>query len=109
MAYQEYQVFGRPIPIDFGAKGVEEVLQNVHTYLCTTRFSVVLDRAMGIDASLVDRPINKAKAILSSDIFMNLSRHEPRAKVTSITFAGDGLDGVLVTIVKGRVNLDGFE
>jgi phage baseplate assembly protein W len=109
MAYQEYQVFGRPSSIDFGARGVDEVLQNVRTYLCTPRFSVVLDRAMGIDASLVDRPINKAQAILSSDIFMNLSRHEPRAKVLSIDFSGDGLDGTLVPVVKVRVNLSGFE
>ena len=108
MAYQEYQVFGRPSPIDFGAKGVEEVLQNVRTYLCTTRFSVVLDRAMGVDG-IIDRPINKAKAILSSDIFMHLSRYEPRAKVTSINFAGDGLDGVVIPIVKVRVDLNGFE
>jgi phage baseplate assembly protein W len=109
MAELEYQIFGRPSPIDFGAKGVEEVLQNVRTYLCTTRFSVVLDRAMGIDASLVDRPINKAMAALSADIFIGLPRHEPRAKITSISFSGDGLDGALTPVVKVRVNLDGFE
>lgn len=105
----EYEVFGRQDKIDFGARGVEEVLQNVRTYLCTPRFSVVLDRAMGIDASVVDRPLNKAKAIISADILGGLPRHEPRAKVVSIDFSGDGLDGVLIPKVKVRVNLDGFE
>jgi len=105
----DYEIFGRRAPIDFGARGVEEVLQNVRTYLCTTRFSVVLDRTLGIDARVVDRPINKAKAIISADILGGLPRHEPRAKVLSIAFAGDGLDGVLTPIVKVRVMLDGAE
>lgn len=105
----DYEVFGRQGPIDFGARGVDEVLQNVRTYLCTSRFSVVLDRTLGIDARVVDRPINKAKAIISADILGGLPRHEPRAKVLSITFSGDGLDGVLIPKVKVRVMLDGSE
>ena len=105
----DYEVFGRRGPIDFGARGVEEVLQNIRTYLCTTRFSVVLDRTLGIDARVVDRPINKAKAIISADILGGLPRHEPRAKVLSIAFTGDGMDGVLTPMVKVRVMLDGTE
>ena len=64
---------------------------------------------LGIDARVVDRPINKAKAIISVDILGGLPRHELRAKVLSIAFAGDGLDGVLTPIVKVRVMLDGAE
>ncbi len=105
----DYEVFGRRGAINFGARGVEEVLQNVRTYLCTTRFSVVLDRTLGIDARVIDRPINKAKAIISADILGGLPRHEPRAKVLSITFAGDGLDGALTPMVKVWVTLDGVE
>lgn len=105
----DYEVFGRRVAIDFGARGVEEVLQNVRTYLCTPRFSVVLDRTLGIDARVIDRPINKAKAIISADILGGLPRHEPRAKVLSIAFAGDGLDGVLIPMVKVRVMLNGAE
>jgi phage baseplate assembly protein W len=103
----EYQVFGRMEKINFGAVGVEEVLQNVRTYLCTTQGSVVLDRALGIDASVVDQPINKAKAIISSDILSGLSRHEPRAKVVEIGFSGDGMNATLVPMVKVRVDLNG--
>ena len=105
----DYEIFGRRGPIDFGARGVEEVLQNVRTYLSTTRFSVVLDRTLGIDARVVDRPINKARAIISADILGGLPRHEPRAKVLSIAFSGDGLDGALTPMVKVRVILDGIE
>ena len=105
----EYQIFGRQESINFGAKGEEEVLQNVRTYLCTPRFLVVLDRALGIDATVIDRPMNKARAIISADILGSLPHVEPRAKIVSLDFSGDGLDGVLIPMVKGRVNLDGLE
>lgn len=106
MRAMEFDVFGKPGPIDFGASGVKEVLQNVQTFLCTHRGSVVMDREFGIDGSVVDKPINKARAIISSDILRNLSRYEPRAKVLSVTFSGDGIDGVLIPKVKVRVNLN---
>ena len=104
----EYQVFGRMEIINFGAYGVEEVLQNVRTYLCTTRFSVVLDRTLGIDARVIDMPINKAKAVISADILGGLKYHEPRAKVVSIDFSGDGMEGILIPMVKVQLNLNGF-
>ncbi|MBQ9564305.1 MAG: GPW/gp25 family protein [Synergistaceae bacterium] len=103
----EFEVLGKPGPINFGATGVEEVLQNVQTFLCTHRGSVVLDREFGIDGSVVDRPIPKARAIITSDILRNLSRYEPRVKVLSVTFDGDGIDGVLAPKVKVQVNLGG--
>lgn len=103
----EFEVLGKPGPIDFGAAGVQEVLQNVQTFLCTHRGSVVMDRAFGIDGGVVDRPMNKAKAIISSDILRNLQKYEPRAKVLAVTFEGDGIDGVLSPKVKVRVNLNG--
>ena len=103
----DYEIFGRSEGINFGAHGVEEVLQNVRVYLSTPKFSVVLDREFGINAMVVDRPVNKAKAIISADILGGLPRHEPRAKVMSIDFSGEGLDGILIPKVKVRVILDG--
>ena len=105
----EYEVFGKRGSINFGATGVEEVLQNVQTFLCTRRGSVAMDREFGIDGSVVDRPINKAKAIISADILRNLPRYEPRVKVLSVTFTGDGVEGVLTPKVKVRVDLNGFK
>lgn len=105
----DYYVFGRLDEVNFGATGVEEVLQNVRTYLSTPRFSVVQDRAFGVDADVVDLPINRARAVITADILSGLPLHEPRAKVVSIDFDGtkeNGVSGVLTPRVKVRVNLD---
>lgn len=103
----EYEVLGKLDKINFGASGVEEVLQNVKTFLSTPRFSVPLDRAIGINASVVDQPIPKAQAIIRDDIFRNLPLHEPRARASNIQFDGVAIDGHLIPRVKVQVNLDG--
>ena len=75
--------------VDFApATVVEEVLQNVRTILSTIKFSVPMDRDFGIDGTIIDRPINLAKARLSSEIFRAVRHYEPRAVVESIEFEG---------------------
>lgn len=80
-----------------------EVIQNVRTILSTPRWSVPLDRAFGIDASMLDRPVPDAMAALSSEIYMALRRYEPRCRVKRVSFEGD-LDGRLVP--KVRIEID---
>ena len=40
---------------------VEEILQNVRTICTTAKFSVPMDRALGIDGSLIDEPVNTVR------------------------------------------------
>ena len=89
--------------VDFApATVVEEVLQNVRTILATIKFSVPMDRAFGIDGTIIDRPINLAKARLSNEIFRAVRRYEPRTVVESIEFEG-AESGRLMPIVKVSV------
>lgn len=81
--------------IDFAPENeLLEILQNVRTILSTVKFSVPLDRDLGIDASLLDKPILEAKAKISSEIILAIKKYEPRVKVEEITFSGD-MDGKL--------------
>ena len=90
--------------VDFApASVVEEVIQNVRTILATVKFSVPMDREFGIDGALVDRPIHLAKARMSSEIFREVRRCEPRASIDSIDFEGDE-SGRLTPIVKVRIS-----
>ena len=82
---------------------VEEVLQNVRTLLNTIRGEVVLDRAFGMPADIVDMPIQKAQAALSSAIFTQIKRYEPRATVVQISFKG-GVSGKLDPVVEVRIH-----
>jgi phage baseplate assembly protein W len=76
--------------IDFAPAGtVEEVLQNVRTLIMTAKYSVPLDRDLGIDAAFLDRPAPDAMARLRVRIAEEIHRHEPRAKVTAVEFKQD--------------------
>lgn len=99
---------GAPRAIDFGATGVEEVLQNVAMILTTPIFSVPLDRDFGVDFSLLDNPIPMAEAKLTSQIFQAIRAYEPRAMVHEISFlhsAPDVMDGKMAPKVTLEVDL----
>ena len=73
----------------------EEVIQNIKTLISTMIYTVPLDRNFGIIVNALDEPMPVAMAKLSSDIIDAISRYEPRAKVTQISFDGD-IDGKLI-------------
>ena len=81
----------------------EEILQNVRCIMATTKFSVPLDRDFGIDADMVDMPIDYAKAQLASEIVTAIAKYEPRAAVTDISFDAN-IAGILIPKVKVRIN-----
>lgn len=85
------------------ATKIEEILQNVRTILGTVKFSVPLDREFGISGDAVDKPMLQAEAILSSEIFAQIKRYEPRVSITEITFTGD-INGRLTPKVTVKIN-----
>jgi phage baseplate assembly protein W len=91
--------------IDFGAAGVKEVLQNVRTLLATKKFSVPLDRDVGLDFSLLDKPYPRARTEVRTEIIQALRQYEPRAKVIRVLFDGDPADGVLNPKVTVRIDV----
>ena len=69
----EYVVTTGQTQINFAPKTVvEEVLQNVRCILRTTKFSVPLDRDLGIDAEPLDmpEPPNSTASVLSSSEYV---------------------------------------
>lgn len=88
--------------IDFGATGVKEIIQNVKTIILTTKFSVPLDRNFGIDASLVDLPINIAKARLTVEIIEAVAKYEPRAEIEVLGFTAT-LEGKLTPRLEVKI------
>lgn len=71
------------------ATEAEEILQNVITVCTTPKYSVPLDRAFGIDASLLDDPMTLAGAKYKSEIIQAIRKFEPRARVKRIEFYRD--------------------
>lgn len=98
-----YEVTAQSGQISFAPEStVEEVLQNVKTLLGTTKFSVPLDRELGLKTSLIDRPTPQAQALISADIVQAIRRWEPRARIEKVTFTGDK-EGHLVPKVQVRI------
>lgn len=103
----EHEVsFDDNFKINFGASGVDEVLQNVSMILASVIHSCPMHRNFAWDASMLDRPQNAVKAVIISRLHAAIKKYEPRAKVISIQFQADGLNGVMKPVVKVRV-MDG--
>ena len=95
--------------INFGATGVEEVLQNVAFILSTFVMSCPLDREFGWNPG-IDDPIHIRKARTTFEVTEAINKFEPRAVVESVSFDAtdteDYLKGKLRTKVKVNVDVE---
>ncbi len=104
----EAMVMIEPGPITIAPESLaEEVLQNVRMILCTPVGSLPLDRDFGLDFSVLDQPLPRARALLSAEIAAKVARYEPRAQVTRVDWdqaqALEAADGRLAPAVKVRI------
>lgn len=76
----------------------EEIMQNVLMILLTPKYSVPLDRAFGLEASIIDAPINH-QAQLTAQIALAIRQFEPRARLKKVNFGGDMSNGQIVPSV----------
>lgn len=82
---------------------IEEILQNVRTILTTPVYSVPLDRAFGLSATMLDAPVPVAQAKLTAEIIAAVHKWEPRVRVTKVIYVGDAADGVLRPKVRVKI------
>lgn len=66
----------------------KEILSCVHCLLNTPIGSVVLDRAIGVDYSFVDKPMPLAMVQILAEIPGKIKRYEPRCLLTDVFFTG---------------------
>jgi len=90
--------------INFGATGVDEILQNVAFIMASETMSCPLDREFGLDETVIDTPINIAKARITANLTEAIHKFEPRAIVEAIEVTGDGLIGRLEPKAKVSIN-----
>lgn len=83
----------------------EEIIQNVATILATIRYSVPYDREFGINPDYLDSPNLMIRSKLIADVVAKVKKYEPRAKVISVTFNENAIDGIIKPNVK--VDIDG--
>ena len=69
----------------------EEVIQNLWFLYSSLEYDVPLDRALGLNATYIDKPIEAAKALATTEI-------------TNIDFKADYERGILKPIVEVEIN-----
>lgn len=77
----------------------EEIAQCVRCILLTAKGSCFMYRSFGVDNELLDKPLNVAQQKFLAEAVRQVQRYEPRAKVKSIRWQGDGADGILKPII----------
>lgn len=90
-------VTGAPIEsIIIGAKGIEEIRQNVQIILTTLKGTVFLDRQFGIDISNIDKPQNLLLSAIRTDIIQQIEEYEPRVNILSVDYVDIQDNGTVV-------------
>ena len=56
----------------------EEVIQNLWFLYSSIEYDVPLDRALGLNATYIDKPIETAKALATTDIYDKTEQYEYR-------------------------------
>ena len=77
---------------------LEEIAQNILMIILTPKYSVPLDRAFGIDYTLLDAPINNSQALMTAEIVQAVNTFEPRAKVHEVIYNSSDLAKLDVTV-----------
>jgi phage baseplate assembly protein W len=81
------------LTIDFSAVGNDEIRQNVKVILTTPVGTVPFDRKFGVDLSLLDKPINITKTLLTVEYIKKIQQYEPRVRVESVSFTHNATNG----------------
>ena len=84
----------------------EEITQNVAAILATPKFSVPLDRGLGMNMNFLDKPVPSAKVLAIGDVMDAIEEGEPRVKVREVDFLEDSMMGRLVPVAEVEI-IDG--
>lgn len=82
----------------------EEVIQNLWFLYSSIEYDVPLDRELGLNATYIDKPIETAKALATTDVYDKTEEYEPRAEIVNIDFSVDYERGILKPIVEVEIN-----
>lgn len=85
--------------INWTARDKERVVQNIKNLLSTRRYEIAYDRTLGIDPSIIDKPITQAQPLYVAEIYRIITDYEPRARIRSVTVTADAEGNMQVEVV----------
>ena len=86
----EYELYLTPTGVNFAPESeVIEILQNVLTICLTQKYSVPMDRLLGVEGEFLDEAVSRVRAKFKQEVVRAVKKYEPRARITSIDFTTD--------------------
>jgi uncharacterized protein len=82
--------------IDWGATGVNEIIQNVLNLLNIVKYEVAYDRTLGINTDFQDMPLQESIVLATAQIYEIIEQREPRVIVEEVSFIGLSNEGELI-------------
>lgn len=74
--------------INWSAKGVDRIVQNISNLLNTFKYEVAYDRTLGMTGNYIDKPKDVAIALAAAEIHELIAQREPRAKIIDVLYTG---------------------
>lgn len=82
----------------------EEIIQNVENILSRIKGNIPLNREKGLEASLIDEPLEYVQVYMTGNIIDEIERDEPRFKVKEVLYDNSNqVIGKLIIRVKGEI------
>jgi phage baseplate assembly protein W len=81
------------VQLDWAAKGIDRIAQNVHNLITTKKYEVAYDRTLGINPSFIDQPFQTAISEMTAQIYEIISEREPRVTIVSVEYISVDIDG----------------
>ena len=99
----EHDVYLTPSGIVFApVNETQEILQNVLTICLTQKYTVPLDRMLGVEGEALDEAVSRVRAKYKREVVEAVKKYEPRARVSAIDFSTD-LNGRVIPRIRVRI------
>ena len=99
----EHDVYLTPSGIVFApVNETQEILQNVLTICLTQKYTVPLDRMLGVEGEALDEAVSRVRAKYKREVVEAVKKYEPRARVSAIDFSAD-LNGRVIPRIRVRI------
>lgn len=99
----EHDVYLTPSGVIFmPVNETQEILQNVLTICLTQKYTVPMDRLLGVSGEFLDEAVSRVRAKYKREVVEAVKKYEPRARVSAIDFRAD-LNGRIVPRIRVKI------
>lgn len=85
------------------SSGKDRIVQNIVNILNTYKYEVAYNRNLGISPDILDTDVETMKGIIIENLYDNIAKYEPRARLISVNIKEVTADGHISAAVQIEV------